>query len=136
MNPASIGGCTGGTTVFVERSTDHGATWSAPVQVSNSANDGYVWPSTVKVAPDGEVFVAYHAQPNDGNRVAANDHTADRVTVVGFRNDLSGSPLSNSTALPNARIRGAYPNSQGINNNTIGVGQAWVIPDPARPGLL
>ena len=53
--------------VFVSRSTDHGVTWSTPQQLSvnSGANsEGFTWPSSVTVAPNGDVYVAYHAQPD------------------------------------------------------------------------
>jgi hypothetical protein len=126
-DPANLGGCTGGTAIMLARSTDHGATW-APAVTLSAAADGYVWPSTVTVAANDTVFVAYHSQPNQ------NDHTADRVVVVGYNNDL-GFQVSRSVALPNARIRGSYPNS-GFNTLTIGIGQAWVLADPRHFGNL
>ena len=52
--------------VFVSRSTNQGQTWSTPVQLSvnSGANsEGWTWPSTVTVAKNGDVYVAYHAQP-------------------------------------------------------------------------
>ena len=45
--------------VFFSHSTDHGATWSKPVQINPDSQDGAVQGSQIAVGPAGEVFVAY-----------------------------------------------------------------------------
>jgi hypothetical protein len=52
--------------VFISRSTNQGQSWSTPVQLSvntGANSEGWTWPSTVTVAKNGDVYVAYHAQP-------------------------------------------------------------------------
>ena len=45
--------------IFFSRSTDHGVTWSKPIQISTMAQNGAVQGSQVAVGPGGEVYVAY-----------------------------------------------------------------------------
>ncbi len=45
--------------ILVSRSTDHGQTWSIPVQVSDPWQSGAVQGSQVAVGPLGEVYVVY-----------------------------------------------------------------------------
>ena len=55
------------TEVYFSRSTNHGVTWSAPMRLSNNAGgEGFPWPSDVGVAPNGDVYVAYHAGGSSG----------------------------------------------------------------------
>src|SRR5262249_26476486 len=49
--------------VVLSRSTNQAVTWSTPLQLSKASVEGYVWPSDVSVAPNGDVYVAYHSQP-------------------------------------------------------------------------
>src|SRR5438034_421998 len=68
--------------ILISRSTDQGVTWSAPVTVS-ATGEGFVWPATASVAPNSDVFVAYHAGP-----VYA-DGTTGETFVARYANDLS-----------------------------------------------
>src|ERR1700757_5106779 len=45
--------------VFFSRSTDHGASWSKPIQINPASQNGAVQGSQVAVGPGGEVYVAY-----------------------------------------------------------------------------
>ena len=54
------------TEVYFSRSTDQGATWSTALQLSNNGAEGFPWPSDVGVAPNGDVYVAYHAGGSSG----------------------------------------------------------------------
>ena len=45
--------------ILFSRSTNHGVTWSTPIQISSTAQNGAVQGSQVAVGPDGSVFVAY-----------------------------------------------------------------------------
>jgi BNR repeat protein len=45
--------------ILVSSSTDHGQTWSSPLQVSDAWQNGGVQGSQIAVGPSGEVFVAY-----------------------------------------------------------------------------
>lgn len=50
-----------GSSIFFSRSTDNGATWSAPVQINGSWENGRVSGSRPMVGPNGEVYVQYTA---------------------------------------------------------------------------
>jgi hypothetical protein len=51
----------GGSTILTSFSTDQGANWSGALTLS-AAGEGFVWPSQNTVAPNGDVYVAYHSQ--------------------------------------------------------------------------
>ena len=51
----------GGNSIQFVRSTDNGATWSAPLQISQSWENGRVQGSRPMVGPNGEVYVYYTA---------------------------------------------------------------------------
>jgi hypothetical protein len=52
---------TTGDGIFFSRSTDNGASWSAPLQISGSWENGLVSGSRPLVGPNGEVYVIYAA---------------------------------------------------------------------------
>jgi hypothetical protein len=54
--------------VLFSRSTDHGATWSTPIQISLPAQNGAVEGSQVAVGPSGEVYVGYEVFFAGGKR--------------------------------------------------------------------
>lgn len=45
--------------IMVARSTDHGRTWSSPIQVSDEWQNGGVQGSQIAVGPAGEIYVTY-----------------------------------------------------------------------------
>lgn len=45
--------------ILFARSTDHGQTWSSPIQISPVSQNGAVQGSSVAVGPSGEIYVAY-----------------------------------------------------------------------------
>src|SRR5207247_3690240 len=52
---------------YITRSIDQGANWSTPQLLSvnsGGSTEGFTWPSTVTVAQNGDVYVAYHSQPD------------------------------------------------------------------------
>jgi hypothetical protein len=149
--------------VFVSRSTDHGATWSTPMQLSvNSGvnSEGFTWPSTVNVAPNGDVYVAYHAQPDltdtdvEGGERDLSAVPLTTVTKGNNPNGVSGEDIvfrstdggatfaQRSVALTaghadityNRQTAANGRNIAGANYWTMGSAQPWVLADPARPG--
>jgi hypothetical protein len=82
----------GGSPIFVSRSTDGGASYSAPIRISSSASCQFSCPGT---GPDGEVYVAFFDYSTGSIRV---DRSLDGgvtwgadVAVSTF-NDLWGEP--------------------------------------------
>ena len=54
--------CTTPTVVQTTFSADQGLNWS-PALTHSAGVEGFVWPSHNAVAPNGDVYVAYHSQP-------------------------------------------------------------------------
>ena len=135
---------------FFSRSTDHGQTWSTPLQLSvnSGANtEGFTWPSTISVAPNGDVYVAYHSQPDltdsdvEGNG-NANPFGTDGQVIV-FRSTDGGNSLTQRSVPFGPGQADITFNKQDANNGrtipgdkfwTMGSAQPWVLADPARPG--
>ncbi|HID77390.1 MAG TPA: exo-alpha-sialidase, partial [Planctomycetaceae bacterium] len=130
------------TEVVFSRSTNQGASWSAPIQLSNSATEGFVWPSDVGVAPNGDVYVAYHAQPNFngiGDLGGNPDGTSGRTLVrrstdggVSFSAAVEAFGPGQSDVTFN--IQNSLGNIPGTDFWMQGQAQPWVLPDPVRPG--
>jgi subtilisin-like proprotein convertase family protein/Ca2+-binding RTX toxin-like protein len=98
--------------VFFTASSDQGANWSLPVQVSDSVAEGYPWPPDVAVAPDGDVFVAYHAQSGfTAASPVAGRGNADGVSgqILVLRSDDGGSGDFDRTFTIAADDIGAVP---------------------------
>ena len=122
------------TEVYFSRSTNQGVTWSAPMQLSNNAGgEGFPWPSDVGVAPNGDVYVTYHAGGSGGTN---GDTWVLRSTDGGLT-----FPQKNQAFLPgqsditfNVQTNaGAIPQTQFWMQ---GAAQPWVLADPARPGNI
>lgn len=133
--------------ILLSRSSNGGQTWSAPVQASgsgaNNGGEGYDWGSTVSVAPNGEVFVAYHSQPgfsvtSDGGIVPDG---SGQVFVVGYSNDLS-SQISKTLAFASGQsdvtsnVQTGNRTLSGMTFLTQGSWTPYVLADPNRPGTV
>jgi hypothetical protein len=114
--------------VLISRSTDQGQHWSTPITVS-STSEGTVWPTSVAVAPNGEVFVAYHSTPN-------RDNTKGQVFLAGYSNDLGQQLVkTNVFGAGGAKQLANYPDLQGLPSPGFqGSAGPWVLADPTRPG--
>jgi hypothetical protein len=144
--------------VYFSRSTDHGLTWSAPLLLSdfdgpnnvvdNGGDDeGFTWPADVKVAPNGDVFVTYHAQPDINENefeggTPANPNGANGEIFV-LRSTDGGQTFPQKTLAFNAGQADVTYNRQsaaglipGTDFWTAGSPQPWVLPDPARRGFV
>jgi len=133
------------TDILMSYSTDHGASWSAPVEV-NDGSDNFVWPATVTVAPDHMVYAAYHlvscsidTSCSAGSDVPNHD---GKIVVARFNNDLTD-PVRSIAELPgradvtiNIQTAGFARQIPGATFLTIGNLQPWVLADPVRPGNI
>jgi hypothetical protein len=127
------------TRVLMRYSTDQGATWSDPVRVDNGS-DGFVWPATVTVAPDHQVYAAYHST-GEMVRDWVPDHEG-KIVVVRYNNDLTN-PVRSIAELPgradvtfNYQTDGFPRTIPGASFVTQGNTQPWILADPARPGNI
>jgi hypothetical protein len=122
--------------VFFARSTDQGQTWSAPIQLSTPA-ESFVWPVDVGVAPNGDVYVAYHSQPG-----SLNPTTGTNGQTIVVRSTDGGLTFPQKTSAFAAGQNDISYNVQtdasgkfaGTQFWTQGSAQPWVLPDPVRPG--
>jgi hypothetical protein len=125
--------------VLFSRSTDQAVTWSAPLQLSNRSAEGFVWPADVSVAPNGDVYVAYHSQPG----LAGFDHNPDGTSGQTFvlRSTDGGVSFAQKTLAFGPGQSDVTFNVQqrprtipGTQFWTLGSAQPWVLADPVRPG--
>lgn len=118
------------TDVYYSRSTNQAVGWSAPLVFSVPA-EGFPWPSDIAVAPNGDVYAAYHSGGDTG---AVGDTWVLRSTDGGVT-----FPQKNRAFLPGQSdvtfnvksAAGSIPNTQFWMQGSV---QPWVLPDPARPG--
>jgi hypothetical protein len=131
----------GGTSqIFFSRSTDQAVTWSTPLQVSDPAVASTLFPSDVSVAPNGDVYVGYHLQPNlSPPRFRENPDGISGQTVV-FRSMDGGVSFPQKSLAFNPGESDVTYNFQFANRTipgtrfyTGGSGQPWVLADPVRP---
>jgi Bacterial Ig-like domain/Bacterial pre-peptidase C-terminal domain len=119
--------------VMFSRSTNNGATWSAPTAVNGA--DPFAWPPHVAVAPNGDVYVA---NPTDTCGSAT-------ATVDVRRDSTGGADLAAGNAVQTSSFQAAVtcnvqasPEAANSVPNTAfwmqGAAQPYVIPDPVRPG--
>jgi hypothetical protein len=122
--------------ILLKKSTDQGQTW--PTTATVASGEGYSWPAYLSVAPNGDVYVAYHLEPLDssGNLIL----TSGQVKVARYSNDLSQQlSKTNAFAAGAAVRRTSYPNepfppdSSG-NGGSQGAAGPWVLADPTRAG--
>jgi hypothetical protein len=122
---------TANTPVMFSRSTNQGVTFSAPIALTGAA-ENFAWPSDVGVAPNGDVYVAFHANGEGA--------TAGRTLVR--RSTDGGVTFAAATAAFAAGQSALSYNVQTSGGTTIpgtqfwtqGALQPWIMPDPARAG--
>jgi hypothetical protein len=126
------------TQVLMRYSSDQGTSWSARVRVDNGS-DNFVWPATVTVAPDHQVYAAYHSVSisNQGSGVPNHD---GKIVVVRYNNDLTD-PVRSIAEVPgraditfNRQMAGNDRLIPGATFLTQGSAQPWILADPLRPG--
>jgi hypothetical protein len=125
------------------RSTNFGLTWSSPLTLSASS-EGFVWPVTVRTAANGDVYVAYHSQPNFYFNNP--DGTSGQTYVLRSTNGGMSFPQKNLAFTGGqgdisfnvqTTANGSTPGPGAISQTqfwTQGSAQPWVLPDPIRPG--
>gem|GEM_PF-706201 len=122
-------------------STDQGMTWS-PTLVLSGGGEGFVWPCHNTVAPNGDVYVAYHDQTTfAGGPPAAPDGVSGRVFVLRSTNGGGSFPQKTLPYDPGeADItfnRQASPNTiAGTQFWLQGSAQPFIMTDPNTPGRI
>jgi hypothetical protein len=125
-----------GTVVHTTFSTDQGLTWSSALTLS-AGGEAFVWPSHNAVAPNGDVYVAYHSQRFAGQNP---DGTSGQVFVLRSTDGGATYPQKTIAYTPgNADITfnvQTVPQERALNGSiswTQGSAQPWVLPDPVKP---
>ena len=122
--------------IFVSHSTDHGATWSKPIQINPDSQNGAVQGSQVAVGPAGEVYVAYEvflgSTGDQGQHFIAESTNGGAsfgktVAMTPIFNNLSFSAPYRDNTFPalavspvsgNAFIYDVYTDQPGTNSRT------------------
>lgn len=139
--------------VKVSYSDDQGASWTFPVVISTvsidpNLDEGFTWPAHIAVAPNNDVYVAYHAQPGIGFDpvTLAPNGVSGRVYVV--RSTDGGDTWAQKTQAFTAGFSDmtfnvqrslTFPTSStvpGLEDWLQGSVQPWVLPDPLVPGRI
>jgi hypothetical protein len=135
------------TSILFSRSTNHGVTWSAPITLSAPGGaEGFVTDPNISVAPNGDVFVAYHSQTgfSGGNP----DGTSGTVYFLRSTDGGATFPVKNNTAFPAGQADITFNNqAQAANVQAartlanarfwmLGSIKAYVLADPTHPGTV
>ncbi|MFD4503706.1 Ig-like domain-containing protein [Streptomyces sp. NPDC058457] len=117
-------------------------TWSTP-RVLSAAGEGNVWPSHAAVGPNGDLYVAYHA---DGCTEGTNGTPGQGTTQL-LRDGSGGADFAAGTVEQKTTAFGAGQATITCNVVSSPAGdipgtdfwlqgsmQPWILPDPARPG--
>jgi hypothetical protein len=124
------------------RLVNGGTAWSPP-QVLSAAGEGNVWPSHAAVGPNGDLFVAYHANlcpegadgaPLQGSTQLLRDGSGGADFAAGTiqqKTAAFGAGQSTVTCNVQHTAGGDIP---GTDFWLQGSMQPWILPDPARPG--
>ena len=142
-----------GTEVFIGSSNDQGANWNVvqvgdsngPDNIPNNADDeGFGQQVTIHVAPNGDVYGAYHAQPGFvAGQTSLPDGTSGQVVVVRSTDGGLTFPQKTLAFGPgqaditfNRQENGATGNLAGTQFLTQGSVQPVVLADQVRPGNI
>ena len=115
------------------RSTDQGVTWTTLPGNLSGAGQGFVWPSEVAVAPNGDVFVAWHTNTGVTNgEIRMRRSTDGGLTfgpeIIPFPAGTAATTTNSGTGLA-AKISGLHVWLQGSM-------QPRILADPVRPGNI
>jgi hypothetical protein len=134
---------------FFARSTDQAGSWTNVRQLSSGA-EGLAFGTTVAAAPNGDVYVAYHSQPDvrddafkeDGLRHNPNGRSGQVVVFrstdggVTFPQRMVAFTPGQADVTFNAQDADNGGNIPGTQFWTLGSSQPWVLADPVRPGTI
>ncbi len=121
----------GGSAILFSRTTDGGATWSTPIQL-NGGGQGFVWPSEVAVAPNGDVWVAWHT--NTANDQGDLGEIRMRVSSDGgqtFGPEIVPFPAGTADITDNVPPKPLMPGLRAWMQGSV---QPRILLDPVRPG--
>jgi hypothetical protein len=115
------------------RSTNQGASWTINAGNISGANEGFTWPSEVDVAPNGDVWVAWHTNTGGTNGGIRMRHSTDGGQTFG----------SEITPFPDGTAATTTNSSTGVTNKITGL-HVWlqgsmqprVVFDPVRPANI
>ncbi len=120
----------GGSQILFSRTTDGGATWSAPMQL-DPGGQGFVWPSELTVGPNGDVWVGWHT--NTAN-------TAGNLGSIAMVRSSDGGqtfqPVTTPFPAGTADITDNAPPNPTMAGNISwmqGAVQPRILVDPVRP---
>ena len=123
--------------VLFSRSTNQGATWSAPQTISANG-EGFVWPAHLAVAANGDLYVAYHANTcgaaNAGFTPLIRDGSGGANLAAGTieqKNNAFGA--GQATVSCNVQD-GSGDEFVNFDSWLQGSVQPWILPDPLRSG--
>jgi hypothetical protein len=127
----------GDTQVFTTYSVDQGLTWTPAVVLETGA--AFKWPTHNQVAPNGDVFVAYHRQPMFANGVP--NGTSGAITVMRSTNGgatfpqsvLAFGPGQADMTFNHQGLSGAIPGTDFWLQGSV---QPWILTDPNVPGRI
>ncbi len=125
--------------VFLVRSDNGGATWSAPINVTPASRFGQTaqWQAWMAVSPSGKVFIAYYDRKyGDCETTGCNDITLavtrDGASFQYFR--ITTSSMPNLTAANNSLQAGFLGDYMFIAADRVGATIVWADTRP-RPGF-
>jgi hypothetical protein len=119
--------------VVFARSTNQGATWTTVPGNISGAGEGFTWPSEVNVAPNGDVWVAWHTN----NGATNGDIRMRRSTDGGLTFGPEVIPFPAGTAATtNNSATGLANKVSGLHVWLQGSMQPRILVDPVRPGNI
>ncbi|MFG2999604.1 Ig-like domain-containing protein [Streptomyces sp. NPDC048340] len=125
-----------GTRILFSRSTNAGATWSAPAAIS-AAGEGFVWPSHAAVAQNGDLYVAYHTDtcgtPGTGTVQLLRDGSGGADFAAGTVTQKNAA-FTAGQATVTCNVQSGAGTIPGTDFWLQGTVQPWILPDPARAG--
>jgi hypothetical protein len=122
--------------VRFSRSTNQGATWTTIAGNLSGAGEGFTWPAEVAVAPNGDVWVAWHT--NTSATVATLGEVRMRRSTDGgltFGPEIIPFPAGTAATTTNSAT-GLANKITGLHVWLQGSMQPRILIDPVRPGNI